>query len=62
MNDVVVVIGSGGIGMAITRRQEAGKAVLIADHSETTLGAAAKPRPNRASRRLAARQQLQGGR
>lgn len=40
--DVLVVIGTGGIGVAIARRQGAGKAVLLADRDETTLGAAAR--------------------
>jgi NAD(P)-dependent dehydrogenase (short-subunit alcohol dehydrogenase family) len=39
--DVLVVIGTGGIGQAIARRQGAGKAVLLADHDEATLDAAA---------------------
>src|SRR5687768_3717913 len=39
--DVLVVIGTGGIGQAIARRQGAGKAVLLADFNEATLGAAA---------------------
>ena len=42
MTDVLVVIGTGGIGMAIARRQGAGKAVLLADFNETTLAAAAE--------------------
>ncbi|MGJ4951615.1 SDR family oxidoreductase [Bradyrhizobium sp. HKCCYLS20291] len=40
--DVVVVIGAGGIGMAIARRQGFGKTVLLADFNEQLLGAAAK--------------------
>lgn len=40
--DVVVVIGAGGIGQAIARRQGFGKAVLLADFNEDTLDAAAK--------------------
>ena len=40
-NDVVVVIGSGGIGVAIARRQGFGKAVLLADFNEKVLCAAA---------------------
>ena len=40
--DVVVVIGVGGIGQAIARRQGFGKAVLLADFNEGTLEAAAK--------------------
>jgi NAD(P)-dependent dehydrogenase (short-subunit alcohol dehydrogenase family) len=39
--DVVVVIGVGGMGQAIARRQGPGKAVLIADFNNATLGAAA---------------------
>ncbi len=40
--DVVVVIGAGGIGQAIARRQGFGKTVLLADFNEGTLEAAAK--------------------
>ena len=39
---VVVVIGSGGIGQAIGRRQGAGRTVLLADLNETALAAAAQ--------------------
>lgn len=39
--DVVVVIGAGGIGTAIARRQAVGKTLLLADFNETTLDAAA---------------------
>jgi NAD(P)-dependent dehydrogenase (short-subunit alcohol dehydrogenase family) len=39
-SDVVVVIGTGGIGQAIARRQGAGRTVLLADHSEPVLTAA----------------------
>ena len=39
--DVVVVIGAGGIGMAIARRQGFGKTVLLADFNEKILRAAA---------------------
>ena len=35
--EVVVVIGVGGIGQAIARRQGAGKTVLLADINEDTL-------------------------
>src|ERR687885_1963001 len=42
MTDVLVVIGVGGIGLAIARRQGSGKAVLLADYNEVTLGGAAK--------------------
>ena len=41
-NDVIVVIGSGGIGNAIARRQGFGKTVLLADFNEKTLRAAAE--------------------
>lgn len=41
MNQVIVVIGVGGIGLAIARRQGAGKAVLLADIDERALAAAA---------------------
>ena len=40
--EVVVVIGAGGIGMAIARRQGFGKHILLADFNETLLAAAAK--------------------
>ena len=40
-NDVVVVIGAGGIGEAIARRQGAGKTVLLADWNEQTLATTA---------------------
>src|ERR671933_1920480 len=39
---VVVVIGAGGIGQAIARRQASGNTVLLADHNQTTLAAAAE--------------------
>jgi NAD(P)-dependent dehydrogenase (short-subunit alcohol dehydrogenase family) len=42
MTDVLVVIGIGGIGQAIVRRQGAGKAVLIADVNDATLATAAR--------------------
>ncbi|MFD6915667.1 hypothetical protein [Streptomyces virginiae] len=35
--DVVVVIGAGGIGLAIARRVAAGRTVVLADHSEKVL-------------------------
>ena len=38
--EVVVVIGAGGIGMAIARRQGFGKHILLADFNETLLAAA----------------------
>jgi NAD(P)-dependent dehydrogenase (short-subunit alcohol dehydrogenase family) len=40
--DVVVVIGAGGIGMAIARRQGFGRHILLADFNETLLEAATK--------------------
>jgi NAD(P)-dependent dehydrogenase (short-subunit alcohol dehydrogenase family) len=40
MTDVLVVIGAGGIGMAIARRQGAGKIVLLADFNDATLKSA----------------------
>lgn len=39
--ELLVVIGAGGIGRAIARRQGAGKLVLLADFSEDTLQSAA---------------------
>lgn len=39
--DVIVVIGAGGIGQAIARRQGFGKTVLLADANEQTLAKAA---------------------
>src|SRR5271165_7570530 len=39
--EVVVVIGSGGIGIAIARRQGFGKHILLADFNEKLLNAAA---------------------
>jgi len=41
MNPVIVIIGAGGIGVAIARRQGFGKTILLADFSETVLSAAA---------------------
>ena len=40
--NVLVVIGVGGIGLAIARRQGAGKAILLADFDEHALDAVAK--------------------
>jgi NAD(P)-dependent dehydrogenase (short-subunit alcohol dehydrogenase family) len=40
-NDVIVVIGAGGIGVAIARRQGLGKIVLLADFNDKVLSAAA---------------------
>ncbi|OUJ11610.1 SDR family oxidoreductase [Acetobacter sp. DsW_063] len=39
--DVIVVIGTGGIGEAIARRQGFGRAILLADWNEDTLAKAA---------------------
>lgn len=39
---VLVIIGSGGIGQAIARRQGAGKTILLADLNASVLGAAAQ--------------------
>lgn len=41
--EIVVIIGAGGIGQAIARRQGSGKVVLLADISENTLESAAHP-------------------
>lgn len=41
-SNVLVVIGVGGIGMAIARREGAGKLVLLADINELNLASAAK--------------------
>lgn len=41
MSNIVVVIGAGGIGLAIARRQGSGKTILLADISVATLEAAA---------------------
>ncbi|MDT7784634.1 MAG: hypothetical protein QOF58_3053, partial [Pseudonocardiales bacterium] len=41
-NQVLVVIGAGGMGQAIARRLGAGKVVLLADFNETTLHTAAE--------------------
>lgn len=40
--EVVVIIGAGGIGVSIARRQGFGRTVLLADFNETTLGSAAQ--------------------
>ncbi|MEE2032007.1 SDR family oxidoreductase [Rhodococcus chondri] len=40
--DVVVVIGVGGMGLAIARRVGSGRALVLADFDETTLDAAAE--------------------
>jgi hypothetical protein len=42
MTAVLVMIGVGGIGQAIVRRQGAGKAVLIADLNDATLSVASR--------------------
>jgi NAD(P)-dependent dehydrogenase (short-subunit alcohol dehydrogenase family) len=39
--DVIVVIGAGGIGVAIARRQGFGKTILLADWNDATMAAAA---------------------
>lgn len=39
--EILVIIGAGGIGQAIARRQGAGKTILLADLNEGTLGSAA---------------------
>ncbi|MCK9904742.1 short-chain dehydrogenase [Parafrankia colletiae] len=39
-NEVLVVIGIGGMGIAVTRRIGTGKTVLLADYNETALNAA----------------------
>jgi len=41
MNDVLVVVGVGGMGRAIARRLGSGKTVLLADYNDETLQAAA---------------------
>ncbi|GAA3878411.1 SDR family oxidoreductase [Leifsonia kafniensis] len=41
-NGVLVVIGTGGMGIAITRRIGAGRTVLLADFNETALDAVAE--------------------
>jgi len=40
-HDVIVIIGAGGIGAAIARRQGLGRTVLLADFNDTTLNSAA---------------------
>ena len=40
--EVVVIIGAGGIGQAIARRQGSGRTILLADISENTLESAAQ--------------------
>lgn len=40
--NVLVIIGAGGIGQAIARRQGAGKLVLLADFNESILASASK--------------------
>jgi 3-hydroxyacyl-CoA dehydrogenase len=39
--DVMTVIGTGGMGMAVARRLAAGRSLLLADASEASLEAAA---------------------
>src|ERR1700755_1368116 len=41
-NEVLVVIGTGGMGIAISRRVGPGKTVLLADYNQTALNAAAE--------------------
>jgi NAD(P)-dependent dehydrogenase (short-subunit alcohol dehydrogenase family) len=41
MNDVLVVVGVGGMGQAIARRLGSGKTVLLADYNDQTLQAVA---------------------
>jgi hypothetical protein len=41
MSQVIVIIGAGGIGVAIARRQGIGKTLLLADFDEAVLSAAA---------------------
>lgn len=40
--EIIVIIGAGGIGQAIARRQGAGKLVLLADFNESILESASK--------------------
>ncbi|WP_394814930.1 SDR family oxidoreductase [Streptomyces millisiae] len=40
--DIAVIVGSGSIGRAIARRVGNGRTLLLADHNETNLGAAAE--------------------
>jgi NAD(P)-dependent dehydrogenase (short-subunit alcohol dehydrogenase family) len=42
MKDVTVVVGAGGIGLAIARRTSSGRRVLLADHRQEAADAAAK--------------------
>lgn len=42
MADVVVIIGAGGIGLAIAKRQGFGRTVLLADYNEAVLLSAAQ--------------------
>lgn len=42
MTQVIVIIGAGGIGLAIAKRQGVGRTVLLADFSEKVLSAAAE--------------------
>ena len=48
---VVVVIGAGGIGQAIGRRQGAGRTVLLADRNESTLADCRRARSRPAATR-----------
>ncbi|NVN42508.1 SDR family oxidoreductase [Asaia siamensis] len=42
VSEVVVVIGAGGIGQAIARRQGIGKTILLADYNDKTMNEAAE--------------------
>ncbi|WP_261641190.1 SDR family oxidoreductase [Erwinia mallotivora] len=46
LKDIVVVIGAGGIGMAVARRQGFGRTVLLADFNQETLKNAASQLSN----------------
>jgi len=39
--EVLVIIGAGGIGQAIARRQGSGKTILLADYNDSALTSAA---------------------
>ncbi|NVN02644.1 MULTISPECIES: SDR family oxidoreductase [Asaia] len=42
VSEVIVVIGAGGIGQAIARRQGIGKTILLADYNDITMNEAAE--------------------
>ncbi|GBR20607.1 SDR family oxidoreductase [Asaia spathodeae] len=42
VSEVIVVIGAGGIGQAIARRQGIGKTILLADYNDKTMNEAAE--------------------